>query len=62
MTWSRKDFLDSTQKATNIKQTNRLHQNFKLLLIKIALKKMNRQKVGGKNLQSISQRTCRQNL
>lgn len=62
MTWSRKDFLDSTQKATNIKQTNRLHQNFKLLLIKITLKKMNRQKVGGKNLQSISQRTCRQNL
>lgn len=39
MTWSRKDFLDRAQKATNIKQTNRLHQNFKLLLIKIALKK-----------------------
>lgn len=39
MTWSRKDFLDRAQKATNIKQTNRLHQNFKLLLIKTALKK-----------------------
>lgn len=62
MTWSRKDFLDRAQKATNIKQTNRLHQNFKLLLIKIALKKNNRQKVGEKNLQSISQITCSQNL